>query len=118
MRSLSVRLRLSHKVAAIALLGIAGLALVGIIYSSGTASLDRYRRIAGETQTTSSPAPRLSAEVADSRRAEKDFLLRSDDSYVKRHDELSKAVRADFDALKQLTSAVGQPELQKQVEGL
>src|SRR5215470_4897645 len=118
MRSLSLRLRLSHKVAAIALLGIAGLALVGIIYSSGTASLERYRRIAGETEAVSAVTTRLSARIADSRRAEMDFLLRSDESYVKQHGELSKALRADFDVLKQLTAAAGQSELPKQVEGV
>jgi methyl-accepting chemotaxis protein len=118
MRAFSLRLRLSHKVAAIALLGIVGLALVGVIYSSGTTSLERFRRIAGETQTVSTLTTRLSAKIADSRRAEKDFLLRSDDEYVKRHEELSKAVRTDFDALKQVTDAAGQPELLKQVEGL
>ena len=46
MRSAPFQLRLSHKIAAIGLVGVLGLAAVGLIYEEGTWSQDRARKVA------------------------------------------------------------------------
>jgi methyl-accepting chemotaxis protein len=94
-----IRVRITHKIAAIGAIGFGGLALVGGIYLTGDATQERYRVIAADAVAISDRVDRLSRKLLESRRAEKDFLLRSDDKYAQRHAELAKSVEEDFDAL-------------------
>jgi methyl-accepting chemotaxis protein len=94
-----IRVRITHKVAAIGAIGFGGLALVGGIYLAGDATQERYRLIAADAAAISDRVDRLSRELLESRRAEKDFLLRSDEKYAQRHADLARSVEADFDAL-------------------
>ena len=88
-----MRFRISHKIAAIGLIGFGGLALVGGIYLAGDAAQETYRVVAADARVISDQVDRLARDLLESRRAEKDFLLRSDEKYAQRHTELAKSVR-------------------------
>src|SRR5689334_19530887 len=109
-----LRIRLSHKIAAIGATGVLGLALVGGIYLSGNAAQDVHRQSASEARGVSAVMNRVSVSLLDARRAEKDFLLRSAESYAKRHAALAKGIGADLEKLRQQAS--GQSELAAKVE--
>src|SRR6266568_1525302 len=94
-----IRVRITHKIAAIGAIGFGGLALVGGIYLTGDTRQEHYRVIAADALALSDRVDRLGRELLESRRAEKDFLLRSDEKYALRHAELAKSVEEDFDAL-------------------
>src|SRR5882762_7692694 len=87
----AIRVRITHKIAAIGAIGFGGLALVGAIYLTGDTTQERYRVIAADAIALSDRVDRLSRELLESRRAEKDFLLRSDEKYAQRHAELAKS---------------------------
>ncbi|MGA2127902.1 MAG: methyl-accepting chemotaxis protein, partial [Xanthobacteraceae bacterium] len=93
------RLRIVHKIAAIGATGTLGLLIVAGIYFLGAADRESYERLAVDAQAIAGLANRLHVELLESRRAEKDFLLRSDPKYATRHAELARAVDADLDAI-------------------
>jgi methyl-accepting chemotaxis protein len=110
--------RISHKVAAIGAIGVLGLAAVAAIYFTGNAA----QRVHRDTAQAARAISRLSAESAvallDARRAEKDFLLRSDDRYVKRHGEVVRLAAATLDALAQAVARANLPEVARQLEAV
>jgi methyl-accepting chemotaxis protein len=91
--------RLTHKILAIGIVGLAGLLAFGAIYEMGSRSLDASRTLAGNARTISDLNRQLSTEMLEARRAEKDFQLRRDPSYSTRHVELSAAIERDFERL-------------------
>jgi methyl-accepting chemotaxis protein len=97
-----IRVRITHKIAAIGAIGFGGLALVGGIYLTGDAAQESYRVVAADTRAIADQVDRLSRDLLEGRRAEKDFLLRSDEKYAQRHADLAKSVERDFDALSQV----------------
>ncbi len=113
MAYLGFRVRLAHKIAAISAIGIAGLCAVGAIYWSGNASQERYRSVAAEARTIAKNTAKLDVDLLESRRSEKDFLLRSDEQYAAQHEARAKNVNTDLDALQAL--ATGQADLAKNV---
>src|SRR6476646_983103 len=76
-----MRFRISHKIDAIGLIGFGGLALVGGIYLAGDAAQETYRVVAADARVISDQVDRLARDLLESRRAEKDFLLRNDEKY-------------------------------------
>src|SRR5450631_4586414 len=103
----SFSIRLTHKIMAIGVVGLVGLLAFGAIYEVGSWSQDGSRAIAGNARTISDLNKRLSTEMLEARRAEKDFQLRRDLSYSKRHAELSAAVDHDVEQLKTLVRSGG-----------
>src|SRR5436190_7396211 len=101
MAAVDFRLRLTHKIAAIGALGVIGLAAVGGIYVHGNTVQEAYRLTATDARTILSLTNKLVVDLLESRRAEKDFLLRSDEKYAARHTALTKSIAADFEALQQ-----------------
>src|SRR5262249_41265342 len=100
-------LRLSHKIAALGLIGIVGLGLVGIIYSVGLASQEGHRIVAATARAISDRADKLTIDLLEGRSAEKDFLLSSDERHVARHAQVAKVIDEDLEALKRLGAAAG-----------
>lgn len=93
-------LRLSHKIISIAALSIAGLVSFGAIYQYSTAHQDASRKIAEDARLSAELNQRLSIEMLEARRAEKDFQLRRDEAYARNHAALSAAIGQHFDELK------------------
>src|SRR3984957_4870233 len=100
MRSVRFQLRLTHKIAAIGFIGVVGLAAVGLIYEEGAWSQDRTRKVAEDARAIAGLTRRISVEMLEVRRDEKNFLLRKQQSYAEHHAKLSGAIGRDFDELK------------------
>jgi methyl-accepting chemotaxis protein len=110
---MDLHLRLSHKIIAIAVLGVCGLATVGGIYLLGEASQDRSQAITDSALSASRLTNKITIEVLEARRGEKDFIIRSDEKYVERQREAADAVAADLSALKSQLETSGRPEIAK-----
>ncbi|WP_375413252.1 methyl-accepting chemotaxis protein [uncultured Bradyrhizobium sp.] len=115
MRPVRFHLRLTHKVAAIGCVGVVGLAMVGLIYQQGTWSQDASRKVAEDSRAISDLTKRISIEMLEARRDEKDFLLRKHDSYVQHHAQLSGAIGRDFDELKTRVQSAGYIDLSEKI---
>ncbi len=115
MRPVRFQLRLTHKIAAIGCVGVIGLAAVGVIYQQGTWSQDGARKVAEDARAISGLTKRISIEMLEARRDEKNFLLRKQDSYVKHHAQLAGAIGRDFDDLKTLVKAAGYADLSEKI---
>jgi methyl-accepting chemotaxis protein len=102
-----ISVRLTHKVMAIGVAGLAGLLAFGAIYQIGSWSQDSSRVVAVEGRTLSSLNQQISIKMLEARRAEKDFQLRRDESYAKRHAELSAAIDRDLERFKSTAQASG-----------
>jgi methyl-accepting chemotaxis protein len=116
MRRISLRLTLTHRIAAIGLIGVAGVIALGAIHVAGSAAQERNRLAAAGAQALAGAAAKLDNHLLDSRRSEKDFLLRNDEKYVARHAEMTKAIRLDLDAMQKHAQAAGQPQLGERID--
>jgi len=116
MRSLS--LRLTHKITAIGVIGVAGVLLIGGIHLYGESAIAVYRSTAENARTVFELNRRIEVELLEARRAEKDFLLRNDARKADSQIEISKAVTNDIDALRGKVLAIGKPELARQIEAM
>jgi methyl-accepting chemotaxis protein len=101
------QLLLTHKIAAIGLVGVIGLASVGLIYQQGTWAQDAARKTAEDARAISSLTKKISIEMLEARRDEKNFLLHKQESDVKHHAQLSGAIGRDFDELKSMVKSAG-----------
>lgn len=99
-----LQFRLTHKILFIAAVGILGLVAFAAIYQVGRMSEDASQARERAARTMSDLSKWLSIELLEARRTEKDFQLRRDESYVKRHTELASAIDQDLGRLKQLAS--------------
>jgi methyl-accepting chemotaxis protein len=102
---MKLNLRLSHKIAAIGAVGVVGLAIVGGIYLVGNATQERLRTAAESSAAIYRQTSRVLVGMLEVRRAEKDFLLRKDAKYAKRHAELDKQVGDDLAELQRRVQA-------------
>jgi len=109
-------IRLTHRIMAIGAVGLAALLAFGAIYQIGSSSQDESRAIAGNARVISDLNNKLSTEMLEARRAEKDFQLRRDQSYSKRHAELSTATDRDLEQLKSLVRSGGFREISDKID--
>ncbi len=110
------QLRLIHKITAIGIVGLVGLLAFGAIYQIGSWSQDASRTVAGNARAISDLNKQLSTEMLEARRAEKDFQLRRDQSYSKRHAELSAAIEHDLEQLKTLVRSSGFNDVSEKID--
>ena len=105
MRSFSFRL--THKIMTIGFVGLLGLASFGGIYQYGSWSQERSRTSLNAALAVSDRNHQLAQEMLEGRRAEKDFQLRRDQAYSKRHAELSASITAHLEQLSASARAAG-----------
>ncbi len=110
MTAFRLRVGIVHRIAAIGATGIIGLLVIGGIYLTGHAAQDTHRGVAERARTMSAQMSRLQAGLLESRRAEKDFLLRGDDKYAQRHAELTRDIRSGLDTLRRDLGTAGQSD--------
>jgi len=108
-------LRLTHKIMAIGIVGLVGLLAFGAIYQIGSWSQDASRAVAGNARTISDLNKKLSMEMLEARRAEKDFQLRRDEAYSKSHAELSAAIGRDFQQLETFVRSSGINDISEEI---
>src|SRR5262249_34117552 len=116
MKGFRLKLLLSHKIAAIGVAGVLGIAVVGAIYLIESSVQERYRRAADNAQAEFALASKLYVDALESRRAEKDFLLRSDMKYAERHGEVAKSFQNDIVAWPRPTGSDKRDELRGKID--
>lgn len=92
-------LRITHRIALIGALGVAGLVALGGIYLGGEVRTSAFRQSAERTASMRMLADDIFTDLLEARRAEKDFLLRSDEKYLQRHAAVAQAVDAKLNRL-------------------
>lgn len=95
------QLKISHKIAALGLLGLAGVGGAIGMYRYAASEQGFFQEQATQSVDTRSRMDRVIIELLNARRAEKDFLLRNDTSYVKRHGDLLRNADAGLADLSQ-----------------
>ena len=75
--------RLTHKVMAIGIVGLAGLLAFGAIYQAGSRSQDASRTVAKSAREIADLNKQLSIEMLEARRNEKNFQQRRNETYAK-----------------------------------
>ena len=99
------KVRLTHRIALIGAIGALGVFIVGVIYLVGAFAQNAHQRRADQAEAMLTMANGLYAKMLESRRSEKDFMLRSDMQYADAVGALAKAITADIDTLRQQSSA-------------
>jgi methyl-accepting chemotaxis protein len=110
--------RLTHKVMAIAVIGLLSLVAFGAIYLVGRASQDASRNAAMNARAIADLNHKLANEMLDARRAEKDFQLRRDLAFAKRHAEISAEIGRELTELRSATRAGGFTALSDKVDAV
>jgi methyl-accepting chemotaxis protein len=110
--------RLTHKIVAIGVAGIAGVILVGGMHVYGESEMAVYRATAENAQTISDLSSKIEIELLEGRRAEKDFLLRNDSKKADSQIAIGKSVAADIDMLHGKIVAAGRSDLARQIEAM
>ena len=109
-------IRLTHKIMAIGVVGMIGLLAFGAIYQAGSWSQNSSRVVAVEGRALSSLNQQISIKMLEARRAEKDFQLRRDESYAKRHAELSAGIDREFEKLKSMVRSSGLNSIPEKID--
>jgi methyl-accepting chemotaxis protein len=111
-------LRLTHKITAIGIIGVAGVVLVGGLHMYGESAVAAYRDAAESARTMFELNSKIEIELLEGRRAEKDFLLRNDQKKADSQAEIGKSVASDIDALHAKIVVIGKQDLARQVEAM
>jgi methyl-accepting chemotaxis protein len=115
---MSISLRLTHKITAIGIIGVAGVILTGGIHFYGESAMARYRDAAENARSIFELSSRIEIELLEGRRAEKDFLLRNDVKKIDSQIDISKSAAADIEILRGKIVAAGKPDLARKVEAM
>ena len=118
MPGVRARILLTHKIATLGAIGIIGVLLLGAIYHVGSSTQEHYLQIAERARAMLAKANAVENKLLEARRAEKDFLLRGDLTYVERHTAADSAVRADIEALRQQAAAADLKDLGRQIDSI
>ncbi|MFL6813472.1 MAG: methyl-accepting chemotaxis protein [Bradyrhizobium sp.] len=115
---MSISLRLTHKITAIGIIGVAGVILTGGIHFYGESAMAGYRDAAENARSIFELSSRIEIELLEGRRAEKDFLLRNDVKKIDSQIDISKSAAADIEILRGKIVAAGKPDLARKVEAM
>ncbi|MBR0852130.1 HAMP domain-containing protein [Bradyrhizobium diazoefficiens] len=115
---MSLSLRLTHKITAIGIVGVVGVVLIGGIHLYGEKAIAVWRAAAERAREVFELNNRVSIGLLETRRAEKDFLLRNDPAKAKQQAELVGAAVANLDNLRSKVAGLGKPELARQIEAM
>jgi methyl-accepting chemotaxis protein len=111
-------LRLTHKITAIGIVGVAGVVLVGGMHMYSETAVAPYREAAENARTIFDLNSKIEIELLEGRRAEKDFLLRNDQQLADAATKIGKAVISDIDVLHGKVVAIGKADLARQIEAM
>ncbi|MET3906255.1 methyl-accepting chemotaxis protein [Bradyrhizobium sp. S3.3.6] len=111
-------LRLTHKITAIGVIGVVGVVLIGGIHLYGERAMGLSRDAAENARTVFELNNNIAVELLEGRRAEKDFLLRSDPARAQRQLEISRQVARDIEKLRGRIAALGKPELAQKIDAM
>src|SRR5258708_25032932 len=89
------RLGVSYQIGLVGLIGVIGLVVVGIVYYFGSNELASAGRALEQSNSGLATLAEIKIDLLETRRAEKDFLLRRKEYDIKQHDEALAKFAAD-----------------------
>jgi methyl-accepting chemotaxis protein len=110
--------RLTHKIGAIGIVGVAGVIVVGGMHMYGESEIALYLETADKSRAVFELSRKIEIELLESRRAEKDFLLHNEQKKAELYGEIAKAVVADINALNGKVQALGRVDLARKIEAM
>jgi methyl-accepting chemotaxis protein len=111
-------LRLTHKILAIGIVGVVGVALVGSMHLYAGAEIARYNDEAEKAQAIFELSDKIEIELLNSRRAERDFLNRNDRKKADVQKQISAAAAVDISDLQAKLQGIGRDDLAGKVEAM
>ncbi len=111
-------LRLTHKITAIGIVGVAGVILVGGMHMYGESELASFRQAADNARAILELNGKIEIGLLEGRRAEKDFLLRNDRKKAEVQGEIGKTVVSDIGVLHGKVVAIGKADLARKIEAI
>jgi methyl-accepting chemotaxis protein len=111
-------LRLNHKILSIGIVGVVGVVLVGGMHLYAGAEIARYNDEAEKAQVIFELSDKIEIELLNSRRAERDFLNRSDRKKADIQKQISVAAAADISDLQARLQGIGRNDLAGKVEAM
>jgi methyl-accepting chemotaxis protein len=112
------RITLRHKIAAIGIVGVLGIVLIGAIYWLGASSQAQFQASAERAGTMAATNNSLYVALLEARRAEKDFQLRNDEKYAQKQSEFARTAAVKLSELKQQVAGTEQPSLLRMTEAI
>src|SRR5579885_1489093 len=91
---------LTHKVAAIGLIGVAGVLLLAGLSEWGDIVQNGYQASAERARTEKVGLEAIHTGLLESRRSEKDFIIRSEMKYAERQSQFAGAAQTQLQALR------------------
>ncbi len=110
--------KISAKITIIAGVGLCGLIAIGCVYVAGAMLQSSQQRIADEIGTVAGLRQSALIERLEARRAEKDFLLRHDEKYIKLQGAHVDTALKHLDDVKRRLLAIGRNEMANQVDAI
>jgi methyl-accepting chemotaxis protein len=110
--------RLTYRILAIGIVGVAGVILVGGIHMYAEFETAQYSEAAEKARAIFELSNKIKIELLESRRAEKDFLLRNDRKKADVQREFSNAVAADTGDLQAKLLEIGKTDLAGKVKAM
>ena len=107
---------LGIRIFSIGILGVIGVLAVGGVYLVGNGEALHFGTEAQKANEIGRQALKLDAALLNARRAEKDFLLRSDTKYSDSHAEISGTVEGILDEIRKDAVASDRPKLAEQID--
>ena len=95
-------IKINAQIMAIGGIAVAGFAIIGVIYFTSAAKLASFSEAQEAASEERQVTDRVQYEFLNARRREKDFLIRLDAKYVKKHGEVVEAIRTGLEELKTL----------------
>jgi methyl-accepting chemotaxis protein len=118
MAAIKWRPTLAWKVTLLATLGMVGLGITAAIYLNGSAKENTFVRAADQAHAIADAVVKVHVGLLESRRAEKDFLLRNDAKYADRHAAQAAIAEADQQHLRKAVAESGGEDLMRAVDAL
>jgi methyl-accepting chemotaxis protein len=110
-------LRLTHKITAIGVIGVIGVVLVGSLHLYGESAVAVNRAAAENARAISELNRKVEIELLESRRAEKNFLLRNDaENSADLHIEIGNSLAADLHTMHEKIAALGKSDMARRIE--
>ena len=110
--------RLTHKITAIGIIGVAGVIVVGGMHMYAESEIALYRETAEKSRAIFELSSKIKVELLEGRRAEKDFLLGNDRKNAEAQGEIVRAAAADINALHGRVEAIGRADLARKIEAV
>jgi methyl-accepting chemotaxis protein len=110
--------RLTHKIAAIGVVGVAGVIVVSGMHMYGESEVALYRATADKSRAVFELSRKIEIELLESRRVEKDFLLHNDQKKAELYGEIASAVVTDINKLNGRVQALGRADLARKIEAM